>query len=59
MAESKRVPGKGRIRANIEKLSRRVTEKGRICVSFEKWQNQGEYRENVESVRVSKTFSGE
>ena len=28
---------KGRIRASIEKLSRRVPEKGRIWVSTEKW----------------------
>ena len=56
MAESGRVPEKGRISASIEKLSRRVTEKGRICVSIENWQNPGEYREKLESVRVSKNF---
>ena len=33
MVESGRVPGKGRIRATIEKLSTRVSEKGRISVS--------------------------
>ena len=38
MVESGRVPGKGRIRASIEKLSRRVLEKGRM----------GEYRKMVE-----------
>ena len=54
MVECGRVPGKGTIRAIIEKLSRRVPEKGRICVSTEKWQNPGEYREKEESVRVSK-----
>ena len=59
MVESGRVPRKDRIRASIEKLSRRVTEKGRICVSIEKWQNPDEYREKVESVRVSKNFPGE
>ena len=46
----------GRIRASIEKLSRRVPEKGRICVSIEKWKTSGEYREKVESLRVPKTF---
>ena len=71
MVESGRVPGKGRIRASIEKLSwrvprkvrinasteklcRRVPEKGRISVSTEKWYNPTEYREKVESLRVSK-----
>ena len=54
MVESRRVPGIGRICTSIEKLSQRVPEKGRICVSAEKWQNPGEYREKVESVRVSK-----
>ena len=89
MVEYVRVPGKARIRASIEKLSRRVPEKGRICMSTEnggirpstgtrynpceyrktfpasneKWSNlseyremlnPGEYREKVESVRVSK-----
>ena len=56
MVESPRVPGKGRIRATIEKLSGPVSEKGRISVSTRKWENQGEYREKVESVRVSKTI---
>ena len=37
MVESGRVPGKGRIRTSIEKLSPRLTEKCRICVSTEKW----------------------
>ena len=36
MLESGRLPGKGRIRATIEKLSRCVPEKGRISVSTEK-----------------------
>ena len=54
MVESRRVTGKCRMRASIEKVSRRVPEKGRICVSTEKWYNPGEYRENVEYVRVSK-----
>ena len=54
MVESWRVPGKGRIRTSIEKLSLRVPEKGSICLSTEKWYNPGEYWENVESVRLSK-----
>ena len=59
MVESWRLPGKGRIRTSVEKLSRGVPEKGRLCVSTEKWYNMGEYREKVESVRVSKTFPDE
>ena len=54
MLESGQVPGKGRIRASIEKVSRRVPEKGRMRVSTEKWKNLGDYQEMVESVRVSK-----
>ena len=54
MASSGSVPGKGRIRAGVEKLSRGVPKKGRICVSTGKWHNSGQYREKVESVRVSK-----
>ena len=52
-------PGKGRICASVEKLSRGVPEKGRICVSTEKCQNPGQYREKVESVRVSNNYPGE
>ena len=37
-------------------MSPRVPEKGRIFVSTEKWYNPTEYREKVESLRVSKTF---
>ena len=59
MVESGRVPRKGRIRASIEKISRRVPEKGRLSVSTEKWLNSGEYREMVESVRVLTTCCGE
>ena len=59
MVESGRVPGKGRIRASIEKLSGRVLKDGRIIVSIGKWSNLGEYREKVEFVRVSKNFPGE
>ena len=36
MVESGQVPGKGRIRASIKKLSRRVSKKGRSSVSIEK-----------------------
>ena len=35
MVESGRVPGKGRIRTSIEKLSPRLPKKGPICVSTE------------------------
>ena len=59
MVEFGRVPGKGRICPSMKRLSRRVPEKGRLCVSTEKWYNMGEYREKVESVRVSKTFPDE
>ena len=59
MASSGSVPGEGRIRASVKKLSRRVPENGRISVSTEKWQNRGQYRENVEFVRVSKNCPGE
>ena len=59
MVESKRVTGKGRIRATIENLSGRVSEKGRISVSTRKWLNLGEYEENVESVRVPKIYPDE
>ena len=54
MASSGSVPGKGRICARVKKLSRRVPENGRISVNTEKWHNSGQYREKVESVRVSK-----
>ena len=59
MVESGQVPGKGRICAIIEILSWGVPEKGQICVSTEKWKSPGEYREKVESVRVSKNCPGE
>ena len=59
MVESGQVPEKGRIRVSIDKLSRRVSKKGRICVSAEKWQNPDQYREKVESVRLSKNCPGE
>ena len=59
MVESWRVPGKGRIRASIEKQSRQLPKKGRISVRTEKWYSTGEYLEKVESVRVSKNSLGE
>ena len=54
MVESEQVPAKGRIRASIEKLYGRVLEKSRINVNTKIYRNSGEYREKVESVRVSK-----
>ena len=59
MVESGRVPGKGRIRATIEKLSGRVSEKGRIGVSTENWYNPDEYLKKVESMRVPKNCPDE
>ena len=59
IVESGRVPGKNRIAASIEKLSGRVPEKGRICVTTQKWWNPGEYRDKVESLRVSKNCPDE
>ena len=59
MAESGSVPGKGRIRANIDTQSRRVSKKGRIFVSTEKWQDQGQYGEKIEFVRVLTNCLGE
>ena len=58
MEESRWVPKKSRIRASIEKLFEWVPEKGPIIVSTEKWSNPCEYREKVESVRVSQNYSG-
>ena len=37
MEESEQVPGNGRIRVSIEKVSRRELENGRINVSIKKW----------------------
>ena len=48
------VPGDGRLRATIEKLSGRVSEKGRISVSTRNLENPGEHREKVESVPLLK-----
>ena len=59
MVESRRVLGKVRIRASIEKHSVRVPKKGRISVSTEIWKNPGEYPKKVESVRLSKNGPGE
>ena len=54
MVEFKRVTGKARIRASIEKLFGRVLEKSPISVRIEKWLNPGEYREKLEFVRDRK-----
>ena len=54
MQESGRVPGKGRIRASIEKLSGQLPEMGRISVTTLKEKNPGKNSEQVESVRVWK-----
>ena len=50
---------KGQIRASTKKLSERVPKNGRIRVSPRKRKNPGEYREKVESVRVSKNCAKE
>ena len=54
-----RVRGKGRIRASTETLSERVPKNGRIRISTGKWKDSGEYRDKVESVRVSKNCPNE
>ena len=59
MVESGRVPGKGRIRATIEKLFGPVPKNARMSVTTGKWYNPGEYREMVESVRVPKNCPDE
>ena len=59
MVESGRVPGEGRLRATIEKLSGRVSEKGRISVSTRNLENPGEHREKVESVPLLKNYPDE
>ena len=59
MEEFGRLSGKGRIRASIEKQSGRLPKMGGINVTTGKSLNPSEYRENVESVRVSKNFPGE
>ena len=59
MASSGYVPGKGRIRASVKKLSRRVPETGRMSANTEKWYHPSHYRKKVESVRVSKNCLGE
>ena len=56
---SKSVPtstGKGSNQCEYRKMVEyvRAPEKGRICVTSEKWWNLGEYREKLESMRVSK-----
>ena len=59
MPVSGSIPGKSRIRASVEKLSRGVLEKARMGVTTQKWHHPGQYREQVESVRVSKNCPGE
>ena len=59
MVEPGRVPGKGRIRANTEKLSGRVPKNVIISVNTGKWSNTGEYCEKVESVRIPKNCPDE
>ena len=54
MVESGRVPSKGRICASTKKLCERAPKNGTISVSTAKWQNSGEYREKIESVRIQK-----
>ena len=54
MAESGRVPRKGRIHASIEKLTGQVPKNGIISVSTAKWNNPDEHSEKVEEYR--KTF---
>ena len=57
MVESRRVPGKGRIRVSPKKLSGRVSKNGRISVTTEKWKNPGEYQKKVESVSSTEKLS--
>ena len=59
MVEFGRVPRKARIRPSIGILFGRVMEKSPISVRIEKLLNQGEYREKLEFVRVTKNSSVE
>ena len=59
MVESGRVPGKGRIRASIEKLSRGVPEKGSNLCKYRKMVEFGRVPEKGESVQLSKNNLGE
>ena len=52
MASSGSVPGKGRIRASVKKMSQRVPENGRISVNTEKWYLPSHYREKVKRDRL-------
>ena len=54
MGESEGLPGSGRILVTTEKLTGQVSEKGKIRVKTDKWQNLGDYWDQVESVRVPK-----
>ena len=55
-AESGGLLGSGRIRASTEKMTDRGLEKGRIRVNSDKWQNPRHYRDQIESMRVSKNW---
>ena len=57
--ESGRVSGKSGIRASTEKLFLRVPKNDIIGVSTKKLLNPEEYREKVESVRVSENCPNE
>ena len=59
MIESGRVPGKGRIHASTQKLSKRVPKNYRIRVSTGKWKDSGENWDKVESVRAQKNCPNE
>ena len=59
MVESVRVPGKGRIRASIEKLFGCVPKNGPISVTTEKCSNPCQYQEKVESVLLPKNCLNE
>ena len=56
---SARVWEEGTISWSTEKLSGRVSEEGTISLRTEKWYNPGDYREKVDSVRVSKNCPDE
>ena len=58
MVESGRVPGKGRIRATIEKLPKRESENGRIIVSTGKWYESGRVLGKVRICATIENLSG-
>ena len=59
MKEFGRGPGKAGIRASIEKIVSTNTGKGSNQCEYRKIEESGEYREKVESVRVSKNYPDE